>query len=135
MIAALTVLLWLRRTTCRSARRHTVRAKCRYADASVSPWQDELTQWGQLLLEAVNRLFHRGDVPLLDALELGGAFGGRRQLRADVEQLVLNALQQGVQFGLVVQVAARDAQRGVQFVHSAVSLHARVVFGHALPAD
>ena len=79
-----------------------------------------------------------------DAQRLLAALGlalGRAEIGAEIEQVVLDARQHGVGFGIVLPAqrcaadgAARQADHRVGLVDGAVGLDPRIVLGHALAA-
>ena len=113
---------------CRSARRQTVRARCSAAPAGDARRQDEPPQGRQLGLGLVNPGFQARRV-LGAEHRLGHAGGNLRrrvgQLRAQSEQVALQAIEPGVQ-RRVHAGGPRLPQHGVELVDVAVRVHARI---------
>src|SRR5438445_13890900 len=96
--------------------------------------KDELAQWRQGRLVAIDAAF--------ELLDLRGRDGGsgarwarrRRQLGAQVEQPVLDVIQQRGKLH-ILGLRADEPQMGVQLIDGAVRLDTQVVFWHTPAAD
>jgi len=102
--------------------------------------QHEGAQRREVRVEPVDVGLQPRDLRLDDAQRFvaqGLAAIGRAEIGAEIEQIVLNPQQHGIEFrqrGIGRCREARDADRAVGFVDRAIGLDARIVLGAALPA-
>ena len=94
--------------------------------------QNERRQGGQRGVHSVDFGFQARGLARGDPQGAGAAAParGHAQVRAEVEQVVLDARQHRV--GVARKMQAREANRRVRFVHRAAGFDARGVLGHAV---
>ena len=127
-----------RRTTRRSARRHTVRATWSAAALGVPPGRMNARSGSSSASRVVDRLLELRDAALVDArlLEMLRhllAVGGGEQ-RADGEQVALHGDEHLVDARHHLD-GARHPDDGVQLVDVTICLDARIVLGNAPAAE
>jgi len=123
-----------RRTTTRSARRHTVRAKWRRA-ATGDPRENEAVQGLEPLLRCIDRCLHefclfRPDAP--ETLALQRSRSGK--VRTKHEQMVLDGAENLICLPPGA-IRADDPENRVQLVHRAIRLDAEGVLGDPLSPE
>ena len=120
-----------------------MRARCRYELTQPPPGSVKLRSGGSVLVELVDVGLERLDVARFDARLLVAEISGqRREQRAEVEQLVLRALEQAVdarlgavRAGFLAVGPAHQSEDRVELVDGAVGFDARRILGDHLAAD
>ena len=122
-----------RATAARSARRQTVRARCKVAAPAAPPRQDKLLQRTQFPLQRVDLIPQSIDLRSLDP---AGALGRLISLedgkiRTEIEEIILNQAQL---FSDILGELSSESQanESVQFIGSAESLDSQRVLRHHL---
>lgn len=94
--------------------------------------QDEVLEWREIAFHRVDGALEVFDANHFDAGKAAGA--GAREMRADLEKIVLDLIEGAVGLGRNRRRAG-DADEGVELVDGAVGLDARVVFRDARSAE
>ena len=118
------------RTTNRSARRQTVRARCSSGRSEASSGEDESGERLELRLQDIDNLFETGGVLVPDRVMISSCRIGVGQRRAYDEELVLK-LGNHLVGGRIQPLRPGQPQHGVQLVHRAIGFDADIVLGNS----
>ena len=118
----------------RSARREMVRARCRKLAAGVPPGSTKERKRLELAVQRIDLAFEPLDLRIAHRQPAAGilALVGVAKLGAEIEQIVLDAREHGIEGGIgAAGMDAGKADRGVGLIQRAVALDPKVVFRHA----
>ena len=113
----------------RSARRQTVRARCKYAEAALPPGRMKDFSGSSSALSLSISALEPGNLRVGDGQPRAArALFGEAEIGLDVEQVVLDARERGIERLVRRGVQPHQPDHRVDFVDGAVGLHAQVVF-------